>query len=312
MQDRAGKITYGAMMIAMFAILLNMTVYIPLVGWLTLFIIPLPIVLYRLRYDRAESLLVLVGSVLLSMLIGGIIIFPIALIFAPIGFVMGDTMKQEKSKLYTFMASGLTILLTLMLIYVATVLLFAINVIDEMMKALRDSQEQMTAFMVRFGEVPENFEKQLEEMMMFYEVTIPSTFIIGSFGFAFIVVIINAAIARRLGHKPPKFAPFKDMKLPTATVWSYLVILLLPIMTTIEEGTTLYLTYVNASTILKLLLIVQGVSLIHYYMYEMKMPKWGTIISTIFAIILSPVTILLGILDSGMNLRAWIRRDKSN
>lgn len=311
MQDRAGKITYGAMMMAMFVILLGITIYIPVVGLLTIFVTPLPIMLYRLRFDRASALLVLVGGILLSMLIGGLIVLPISLAFGAIGLVMGDTMAAKKTKLYTFMASGLTMLMTLMLTYVAVVLFFQVNIIEELMVALRESQEQMTAMMTRFGEVPENFEKQLTDMMAFYEAAMPSTFILGSFSFAFILVIVNAAIAKRLGHTLPRFGAFGDMKLPTPTVWVYLIIILMPFLAKLEQGSMSELIYVNASVILRVLFFVQGISLVLYYMKHMKLPKWVTVLAVLFAIILSPVTILLGILDTGMNFRAWISRDKS-
>lgn len=311
MQDRAGKITYGAMMIAMFVILLGITIYIPLVALLTIFVIPLPIMLYRLRFDRSSSILVLVGGILVSMLIGGLLALPFAIAFGAIGLVIGDTMSTEKTKLYTFMASGLTMLITLMLTYVATVFLIEVNIIEQLMVALRESQEQATAIMTKFGEVPENFEKQLADLMAFYEAAMPSVFILGSFSFAFIIVMVNTAIARRLGNKLPRFGSFREMKLPTPTVWVYLLIVLLPFLAKLEQGSMSELVYVNASVILRVLFFVQGISLVLYYMNYKKLPKWTTVIAVIVALILSPITILLGILDTGMNFRAWISRDKS-
>ena len=136
MQDNARKITYGAMMIALFAILLAVSFYIPLLGNVTMFFIPLPIILYRLSYDRNSSLLVLATGIVLSLLIGGILLVPFAFVHGLLGFVIGDTIMMGKTKLYTFMASGLTLLITGMVIYVAAVLFFGFNVIDELMTAM--------------------------------------------------------------------------------------------------------------------------------------------------------------------------------
>lgn len=311
MQDNARKITYGAMMIAIFAIILAITVYVPLLGSITIFFIPLPIILYRLRYDRAASVLVTITGILLSLL-GGIALFPFAILFGLLGLVIGDTIKSEQTKLYTFMAAGLTILVIAILTYVATVALMGINVIEEIMDALQDSQERMILFMESFGEVPKDFKEQMQASMDLMSATIPSIFIIGSFGLGLIIVVLNLAVAKRLGHMTPKFPPLRLMKLPLLTVWIYLLILLLPLFTTVEEGTTFYLMIINATVILRLLFVVQGISLIHHYMNEMKLPKWVTVISTILAILLAPITILLGIIDVGMNIRAWIGRGKSN
>ncbi len=298
-------------MIAMFAILLAISVYVPLLGNITLFFTPLPFILYRLRYDRGPSIFVMLTGVVVSLL-GGMALFPFAVLFGVLGFVIGDTIKSGKSKLYTFMAAGLTTLVIAILTYAATVLLLGINVIDELIKGMRESQETTIAFMERFGEVPEDITKQLDGMIQSTLMAIPSAFIIASFSFGFIIVLLNTVIAKRLGYATPRFQPFRAMKLPHVTVWCYLIILLLPLLTTMEEGSTLALTYVNASIILRFLFLLQGISFIHYYMFEMKLPKWGMILSTILAILLSPFTTILGILDTGVNLRAWIGKNKSN
>ena len=311
MQDNARKITYGAMMIAIFAILLAITVYVPLLGLITIYFIPLPILLYRLRYDRSASILVTVTGIVLSLL-GGIALFPFGVLFGLLGLVIGDTIKTEKSKLYTFMASGLTILIITISSYVVTVIFLGVNVVEEMLEVLQDSQEKMVTLIEGFGEVPDNFTSQMQASMDLAVSSIPAAFIIASFGLGLVIVLLNLALANRLGHSTPKFPPLRSMKLPLLTVWVYLLLLLLPLFITIEEGSTFYLIVVNASMILRALFTIQGISLIHYFLYERKLPKWVTVISTILAVFLAPITILLGIIDVGMNIRTWIGRGKSN
>ncbi len=311
MQDNARKITYGAMMIAIFAILLAVTVYVPLLGLITIYFIPLPIILYRLRYDRAASILVTATGMILS-LIGGLALFPFGILFGSLGLVIGDTIKTEKTKFYTFMATGLTILIITISTYVATVLFLGINVIEEMMDTLQDSQEKIFTLMETFGEVPVDFVKQMQASMDLAVASIPAAFIIASFGLGLIIVMLNLALANRLGHTTPKFPPLRAMKLPSVTVWVYLVFLLLPLFITVDEGTTFFLIIVNASMILRALFTIQGISLIHHLVYIKKLPKWVTVISTILAILLAPITILLGIIDVGMNIREWIGRGKPN
>ena len=93
------SITYGAMMIAMFAIIIAVSIYIPLIGGLTIFFIPLPIILYRLRYERGPPLLVMGTGVLVSMLVGGLYLVPVALVFGLLGFVIG---RYKKTKSQSF------------------------------------------------------------------------------------------------------------------------------------------------------------------------------------------------------------------
>lgn len=311
MQDNARKITFGAMMIAIFVIMLAISVYVPLLGAVMSLFIPLPILLYRLRYDRAASILVMITGTVVS-LIGGLALFPVAILFGTLGLVIGDTIKSGKSKLYTSMASGLTIIIITILTYVASIFLLGINVIEESIKLLGEAQEELFLAVEKYGDIPEKVREQAELSMDLTLAVIPSAFMISSFSSAFIIVLLNLAIAKKLGHTVSNFPPFREMKLPLLTVWFYLLILLLPFFTTVEEGTTLYLIVINATFIFRFLFILQGISFVHHYLYEMKLPKWVTVISTIIAILLSPFTILLGILDIGMNIRAWIGRGKSN
>jgi uncharacterized protein YybS (DUF2232 family) len=129
--------------------------------------------------------------------------------------------------------------------------------------------------------------------------------------FAFLTVTPNLFIARRLGNDVPKFPPFREMKLPVITVIVYGVILLLTYTVTMEPGTNLYLICLNATIILRTLFLLQGVSFIHYYMHKMKLPNVVTFVATLFALLFHPMTALLGILDSGVNIRAWIGKDKA-
>lgn len=311
MQDNARKITFGAMMIAIFVIMLAISVYVPLLGVVMSLFIPLPILLYRLRHDRAASILVMITATVVS-LIGGLALFPAAILFGALGLVIGDTIESGKSKLYTSMASGLTIVIITILTYVASIFFLGINVIEKSINLIREVQEEVFLSLEKYGEVTERLRQQTEQLMDSLLSTIPSSFMITCFSLAFIIVYLNLAIAKKLGHTVTNYPPFREMKLPLLTMWFYLLILLLPFFTTVEEGTTFYLIVINATIIFRFLFILQGISFIHHCVHEMKLPKGVTVISTIIAILLSPFTILLGILDIGMNIRAWIGRGKSN
>ena len=310
MQDNTRKITYGAMMIALFIIMVAIAAYVPLLGTMIMLFIPLPIILYRLRYDRTASLFVTIAGIILSIM-GGLLLIPIAFVFGSLGFVIGETINNKKSKLYIFMAAGLTFLIATVILYLVSVILFGINMIEELGTLAQESQAKAITFLQAFGEVPEEVAKQMNETIQYTLLTIPSAFILSSFAFAFIVIIINLPIVKRLGHEVPKFPPFRLMRLPVLTVWVYMIVVILPMIMTIEQGSTSEMTFVNASFILRFLFIIQGISFIYHVANEMKFSKWVTVLITIIAILFNPLTVIVGILDTGINLRAWIGKNKS-
>lgn len=311
MQDNARKITYGAMMIALFALLMALTLYVPLIGTVTLFFIPLPILLYRLKYDRAASLLVLFASAIVSSVMGGVLSIPFALILGLLGLVMGDTMQSGKTKLYTVMATGIALLISMVISYIVAIFLFSFNAIDDLMKTMTEMQDQMLSMMTRFGKPPEGFEELLMAQFDFYQSVIPSMFMMAVLTMAFLFVMLNSLIIQRLGYSTQKFPPFHEMKLPMITVVLYGVILLVSFIDNPAPGTNMYLLLINATIILRTLFLLQGIAFLHFYITEMKFPTVVKVFATIIALMISPMTTLLGILDSGMNIRAWIRKDKA-
>lgn len=312
MQDNARKMTYGAMMIALFAVLFAISLYIPLLGSVSLFFIPLPILLYRLRYDRSASLLVAVAAILVSSLIGGFLSIPAAISLVLIGFVMGETIQIGKSKFYTVMAVSMTVLISVVVTYVGGVLLFEFNAIDVMMDTFQDAQQKLTEFLSDFGALPKDYEKIISDTFVYYRSTIPAMVILGSLLAGYLFVAANFYTAGRVGAKIQKFPPFREMKLPFMTIVIYAMIILSSFLMGNDTTSTYFLFYINAVIILRFAFLLQGLSLIYYFLHERKLPRFITIITTAFAIMLNPMTIMLGTLDTAINIRAWIGKDKVN
>ncbi|WP_432353681.1 YybS family protein [Sporosarcina sp. A2] len=312
MQDNARKLTYGAMMIALFAVLFAVSLYIPLLGSISLFFIPLPILLYRLSYDRSASLLVAVAAIFISSLLGGLLSIPAAISLVLIGFVMGECIEATKSKFYTVMAVGMTVLISMVATYVGGVLLFEFNAIDVMMDTFQDAQQKMTGYLSQLGTLPKDYEKIIADTFLYYRSTIPAMVILGSLLSGYLFVAANFYTAGRVGTKVQKFPPFREMKLPFMTIVIYAVVILSSFLMGTDTTSTGYLIYINAMVILRFAFLLQGLSLIYFFLHERKLPRFITVLATVFAVMLNPMTILLGTLDTAINIRAWIGKDKVN
>ncbi|MGE7546185.1 YybS family protein [Sporosarcina newyorkensis] len=310
MQDQARRITYGAMMIALFALLLAFTMYVPLLSALTLLFIPLPITLYRLRYDRLSTLLVAACTWLITLLIGELLSIPSAIVLSAVGFVIGDTVRTGKSKLYVFMATGLTLLVSLSLLYLGSVWFFKMNPIEQLLQQFQSIQEEALVMLTGMGNSTRDIEKMVAEAFTYYQTIVPSLFILSVFIAAYLFVMPILAVAARLRFEVPKFASFLTMRLPFATVVVYMVLLLISILSQTEQGTTLYLMEANAILIFRFLFFIQGLALIYFALHTMKLPGIVNVPATLLAMFLSPFTVMLGVIDIAINVRAWIGKDK--
>ena len=77
--------------------------------------------------------IVVVASMGISYFIGGFLAIPFAMIHVLLGFVIGDTIRLKKSKLFMLMASAIVLLVTIVIEYVIVVLLFKFNPVKEML-----------------------------------------------------------------------------------------------------------------------------------------------------------------------------------
>lgn len=300
------SLVYGAMMTALFVILLFMTAFIPVVSFFTAFITPLPLMWYGAKFDRKQTLLVGVVAILLGSLLGGIVILPAALSFAVIGVVVGIAIQSNYSKIGLLMTTGLTVLAITVVMYVALMQFLAIDVITEMLATTRESYLKMNeAFITTSGKEAMS-EAEIDKLIMMLEALIPALLTLSSFLMAFIMLSVSLPILQRLGIKVPKFAPFRDMRLPRAVLWYYLVVVTVKLFANPEIGSTLYTVTYNFDIILSVLLVLQAFSLIQYYLASRGMSNVVGIIICVLLLPLFPLLVLVGVLDLGMDIRTFI------
>lgn len=304
--NQTKAITQGAMMIALFLILVAVAFYVPIIKLIALIFAPLPLAWYSATYNRNSSVGVTIVAIIASLLIGNIIIIPFSLILAATGFIIGDCLRQKKSKIYLFLATGTTILITFAVQYMVLVRFLNVDFIEQSLTLARESYEK--AFEYSAGitgqEVP---KEQIEQMFKTLEMTMPSSITITVFLLTFIIIAVTLPVLKRLKVEVPKFAPFRDMRLPRAILWYYLIVLSINLFVQPDFGTALYVVILNLSMILWVLLTLQGISFIHYTIDTFNYPTFLKVLATILAMPLYSFVVLIGIVDLGFNLRDWVK-----
>lgn len=305
-KSQTSYLTYGAMMVALFAILLTMSVYVPFVGLITSFIVPLPIAWYSIKFERKHAAIVTVISIVISLLISGIIGLVFALLVAPLGFIIGDSIRNKRSKIYIMMGSALFLLLMTAVQYILSILLLNINFMEQFLQVSEIYYEQVESMMSSVGQLPDDYYEQVEKSKLLIKTIMPSYFIVSVFILNFMYLIINLSLLKKLKVEVPKFSKFMNFRLPKVVLWYYLIVSVFSIFVTYEIGSFGYLASANALLILRFLLFLQGVSFIHYYFNIRGYSKWATILVTFLSVPLYTFIVILGVFDLGFNLRNYI------
>ena len=305
--NQTKALVQGSMMVAIFTILMLISAYVPFIFIVALLFAPLPIAWYSANYKRSASILVAVVGCILTTLTSGITMLPFAFMLGLVGVVMGSAIYQKKSKLYLFLSTGITNLISMAIIYMAYVQLAGINFISMSLEMVRENYEQSNEFAKNVTGQVAITPEQLETMFNTIELTMPATITISAFFVAFIIITVNLPVLKRLGVDVPKFAPFQHMRLPRSILWYYMIVLCINLFIHPEAGSTLDIIVLNVSYVLWMLLILQGISFIHYFIAKKGMPNAVKWVATVLAIPLSSFIILLGIIDLGFDVRSLVK-----
>ena len=305
--NQTKALVQGAAMVAVFTLMMIISAYIPLAFMLVFLFAPLPFAWYSAKYKRSTSILVAIVGCILTFITSGLAILSFAFIFAVLGIIMGAAIRQQKSKLYLFMSSGIAVLLTTAIVFLTYLRLAGINMVEIGVEMAKKNYEQTATMSQNITGQSTITPDQIEAVSKMMELTIPSTVTLGAFFVAFILMSINLPVLKRLGLDVPKFSPFQHMRLPRSILWYYMIVLCINLFIRPDLGSTLDVIVINVSYILWVLLILQGISFIHYFISKKGMPVGVKWIATLLAIPLSSFMILLGIIDLGFNVRSLVK-----
>ncbi|MEK5234069.1 YybS family protein [Lysinibacillus sp. FSL K6-0232] len=305
--NQTKALVQGSMMVAIFTILMLISAYVPFIFIVALLFAPLPIAWYSANYKRSASILVAVVGCILTTITSGITMLPFAFMLGLVGIVMGSAIYQKKSKLYLFLSTGIANLISMAIIYMAYVKIAGIDFISMSLEMVRENYEQSNEFAKNVTGQVAITPEQLEAMFNTIELTMPATITISAFFVAFLIITLNLPALKRLGVDVPKFAPFQNMRLPRSILWYYMIILCINLFMRPEAGSTLDIIVLNVSYVLWMLLILQGISFIHYFIAKKGMPNGVKWVATLLAIPLSSFIILLGIIDLGFDVRSLVK-----
>ncbi|WP_449538267.1 YybS family protein [Ferdinandcohnia sp. Marseille-Q9671] len=303
-------LTEGAMLLAIYGVLLLLTLYIPLIGAFVSFLLPIPFILFIVKYKMKQAMLFLFIAFVLSGLLGSVLGIVHTLVFGITGVVLGELINRGKSGVELFLGACLSYLFSIVLLYVTVTLILQVDVVEVVKEASKESIQMTESIMGATGnQVNTDMITELEESVDILQYLIPSFFAFIAMLLAFVTVLAIRPILGRLQVQMNPFPPFRDISFPKSILWIYLVVLLFSFFE-MEKGTFGYTAFLNFFFILQLLMVIQGLSFIYQYCYKKRISKAVPIVLTILTPFLLYIIRILGIIDLGFQLRDRINEKK--
>ncbi|QKE10264.1 YybS family protein [Bacillus cereus] len=303
-------ITEGAALLAIYAMLLLISMYVPILGAVVTFALPLPFILLTIRYKLSSAFVIFTAALFITVIVSQPMNLVKTTMFGLIGIVLGYMYKKQKKPVEILMAGTLAYLIGIMLIYVASIKFFNIDLMKQMQNMFNESMTQSEKIVTAAGMPISKEQKELfVQMNDILHTVFPSILVMVSVFLSWITVIISGSALRKLKHDVIPWPKFKDIQLPKSIVWYYVIFILLSTFIKVEPTSYLHMVFSNLYVIFALLLVLQGLTFIAFLAHSKGFTKGVPIISFIacmFIPMLFPLVTILGIIDLGISLRSKI------
>jgi uncharacterized protein YybS (DUF2232 family) len=311
--NNARKLTEGAILLAAFAVLLLLTIYVPVVAIIINFVLPLPFIMFTAKNNMKYIGAFLVAAIFISFIAGSLMGLSLMLVYGSTGTVIGYLLQKNKSRVAILISSSLTFMAAVVIMYVVSVIFFKFNLIHELIDAFKQSASMSQGMLKSLGqeEQMKKLAQQNANMIKMIETLAPSILIMTSILSVYFIQLICFPIAKRFGLNVQQWGDFKDLSLPRSLLWYYLLALAANILFHPQEGTYLYTALMNLVYILELFMVLQGLSFLFYIFHRKSVSKGIRVIITIVAIVI-PIFLyiirILGIIDLGFDLRKRVEK----
>ncbi|WP_414835374.1 YybS family protein [Bacillus sp. Ba 3] len=303
-------ITEGAALLAIYAMLLLISMYVPILGTVVTFALPLPFILLTIRYKISNAFVIFTAALFITVIVSQPMNLVKTTMFGLIGIVLGYMYKKQKKPVEILMAGTLAYLIGIMLIYVASIKFFNIDLMKQMQNMFNESMAQSEKIVNAAGMPISKEQKELfAQFNDVLQTLFPSLLVMVSVCFSWITVMISGSVLRKLKHDVIHWPKFKDIQLPKSIVWYYVIFILLSTFIKVEPTSYLHMVFSNLYVIFALLLVLQGLTFIAFLAHSKGFTKGVHIISFIacmFIPMLFPLVTILGIIDLGISLRSKI------
>lgn len=302
------KLTEGAILLAAFAALLLITVFIPIVGAIVNLVLPLPFIIFSYKNSPKLIAAFVSAAIFISFIVGSLMGLGFMLIYGFAGVLIGYLLQKGKSRIFILIASSLTILAGLVIMYAVVVAFMKIDIIHELTVALNESvksSEEMLKAMGREDQI-ERLKEQNALILKQIVTLAPSALIMASIMLTFIIQWLCFPIAKRFGVSVQPWGHFRNLALPKSLLWYYLIALGAMLLFHPQEGTYIYSVLMNARSLLETFILLQGVALLFYLFHQKSVAKGlgvFVVILTFMIPLVRYIIMLLGITDLGFNFR---------
>ncbi|SHF97110.1 YybS family protein [Ornithinibacillus halophilus] len=315
--NQSKKLTDGALLVAIYMVILLLALLIPFIFPVFVFLLPVPFIIYAAKYDWKPALIMFLAVTILSVLIASILFLPTSFVMGIGGIMIGAAIKRKLTAYETWARGTVGFVFGLVIAFLIMLVVFDINITEQYSTVVQDSMQMSQGLLEQFG-APEDVEEQLvimEEQFLMLPNLLPVGFVISGLLMALVSQWLSYKLLNRIEQRKLRFPKFHELRFPVSIIWIYFLALIVSLFIT-DKDSTMFMGIQNILMLAGFFMTIQGFSLLYYYFYVKNKSKAVPIIITIFALVFAPLLLplmrILGIIDIGFGLRDRLSKNGSN
>ncbi|MEW8955343.1 YybS family protein [Clostridium sp.] len=310
----------SALIIVMFMIV----TYVPVIGGLFLFVIPLPITVLFIKHNYKVSLAaIIVSSILIAILNNPIQAIGSAILYGSTGLTIGYCIKNNKSSIFTIGVQGIVSLIGIILNYSLTIYVIMgtslYSIIETQINAFKSSFDMVKGIYESAG-VPVDSNPMFNMMTQITPELIltilPGAIIIAALLVSYFNYIVTKNVLKRLRIEVNSIRPFSLWYIDNRIGALLITIVILGMMIANYNMTIGHYIFNSSVMVLNISMILIGMAVITYYLRnKFKLSKGVVILILVFAFMnpsLSQIIFLIGIGDLIFDFRKLDENSLSN
>src|SRR5690625_2617710 len=162
--NQSRKITDGALLTAVYVVLLLLVIFIPFFISFGVFILSIPFIIYAAKYNWKPSLIMFSVAILLSFVFATIVSLPLTLLAGIGGIAIGSTMSMNLSAYEVWARGTLGFIVGFVLVVLILQFVLNINIYAEMDIIIEESINMMKTIIDQF-----DFGAEVENQIVMFE-----------------------------------------------------------------------------------------------------------------------------------------------
>ncbi|MGP4038992.1 YybS family protein [Gracilibacillus sp. D59] len=292
--------------IGVFLLLLLVTILIPVLQIVTIFLLPIPVILLMKNYAIKWTILGLLLLLTFSLFVVPVFSFPITMLALISGAMMGWSIKEDQHPYETWSKGTAGFVLGLVLIYAYIEVVLQFSIMNSLENTMDESLQMTEDLFQAVGMGQQDFDLIREQMMNMLQL-MPVILVVASMAFAILTQWICYKVMNKVEQGSYYFPPFHSFNLPKIILWIYFLMLLVSFFVEEDFSTLSSVIIWNVYHLAGILMALQGLAFVFFYTHVKKQSLALPVISILFVIFFPFLGLylirILGIIDLGFEMR---------